>query len=100
MRVFIRFSMPAPAGNRAIADGRLGSVMEQVLGQLKPEAAYFLVFGGRRTGMVFCDLPNVSDIPVICEPLFMELDAEIEILPVMNGEDLQKGLAKAAKKGG
>ena len=36
-----------------------------------------------------------SDIPAIVEPLFMGLDAEVELLPVMNTDDLRKGLKNA-----
>jgi hypothetical protein len=37
-------------------------------------------------------------MPTIAESLFQELDAEIEITPVMNSEDLKKGLAAAGIK--
>lgn len=42
--------------------------------------------------MVF-DLQDSSDLVTINEPLFMELGALLEVQPVMNSEDLQKGLA-------
>ena len=35
-----------------------------------------------------------SDIPAIVEPLFMGIDAEVELLPVMNVDD-GKGLKSA-----
>ena len=28
------------------------------------------------------------------EPFFMEVDAEVEVVPIMNAGDLQKGLGK------
>jgi hypothetical protein len=40
-------------------------------------------------------MKDSSDIPAIAEPLFMGLNAEIEMLPVMNQDDLQKGLTAA-----
>jgi len=47
--------------------------------------------------MLFFDMRDASDIPAIVEPLFMGLNALVEILPVMNGDDLKKGLAAAMK---
>jgi hypothetical protein len=37
-------------------------------------------------------LSNASDIPGIVEPLFAGLKARVELLPVMNADDLKKGL--------
>jgi hypothetical protein len=96
MRVLIRFSMPAAAGNRAIADGRLGPIIGQLTELLRPEATYFLTLDGKRTGLLFCDLADVSMIPVVAEPLFNGLDAEVDFIPVMSAADLQAGLARAA----
>jgi hypothetical protein len=38
-----------------------------------------------------------SKIVEVVEPLFLNLSAETELVPVMNGDDLRKGLAKAAQ---
>jgi hypothetical protein len=46
--------------------------------------------------MMFFDMKDTSDIPVIAEPLFAALHAEVELIPVMNLEELQKGLAAAS----
>ena len=58
-----------------------------------PEALYFSTLNGTRTAYVIFDLPDASEIPVFAEPFFMELNAEIELAPVMNGDDLQRGLS-------
>ena len=52
---------------------------------------------GRRTGLVFFDMQDPSQIPAIAEPLFMALNATIQFLPVMTPEDVQKGIGEAAK---
>jgi hypothetical protein len=44
--------------------------------------------------MVF-DLKDPSEIPGIAEPFFMHLNAKVDFCPVMNAEDLQKGLEAA-----
>jgi len=38
-----------------------------------------------------------SQIVEIVEPLFSNLNAAIELVPVMNGDDLRKGIAKATQ---
>ena len=98
MRVMIRFSIPVVAGNRAIADGRIGPILGKLQETLAPEAVYYMTLDGKRTGLFFCDLADVSDIPAIAEPLFTGLDAEVDFVPVMAPSDLGKGLEKAARK--
>jgi hypothetical protein len=85
--------MPVEAGNKAIKSGSLPKVMQQTAERWKPEAMYFTAVDGKRTAFIVFDLPDTSDIPVFAEPFFMELQAEVEFSPVMNGDDLQKGLS-------
>ncbi len=49
---------------------------------------------GVLTAMIFFDMLDSSDIPSIVEPLFMGIDTEVELLPVMNADDLRKGLIR------
>jgi hypothetical protein len=62
--------------------------------RLKPEAAYFFPDGGVRTCIMIVDLKDVTDMPGVAEPLFMKLNAKVEFLPVMNAEELKRGLSK------
>lgn len=94
MRTMIRIKVPVETGNRAIKDGTLAKTVMEALERLKPEAAYFLPEQGVRTMIMVFDLKDPSEIPAIAEPFFLKLDAAVEILPVMNVEDLKKGLAK------
>jgi hypothetical protein len=41
--------------------------------------------------MVF-DMPDSSDMVAFGEPFFMAVDAEVEVVPIMNADDLQRGL--------
>ena len=47
------------------------------MNRLKPEAAYFSPMNGNRTGMMFFDLAEPSQIIEVVEPLFMKLNAEV-----------------------
>ena len=100
MRTLLRISVPVVRGNQTIVDGTLPRVLQSVLGKLQPEAAYFYTIAGKRGGIVVFDLADPSQIPAIAEPLFQELDAEVEFTPVMTQEDLTKGLAAAGQGAG
>ena len=97
MRMMLRFTLPVEKSNAAINDGSLGRTMESILSKLKPEAAYFAPLDGKRAGMIFFDMAEPSQIIEAVEPLFLSLNATTELLPVMNADDLRKGLAKVAE---
>jgi len=96
MRMMLKATFPTEIGNRVLQDGSFSTIMEETMSRLKPEAAYFVADRGRRCAMVFFDMQDASDIPAIAEPLFVGLHAEIELLPVMNIDDLRKGLKAVA----
>jgi len=96
MRIMARVSIPVEAGNKAIEGGSLPKVIQQTAERWKPEAMYFTTFDGRRTGFIVFDMANSSDMPGFAEPFFMELNAEVQFSPVMNGDDLQMGLSALA----
>ena len=101
MRFMLRFSMPSEAGNDLIGGGGMGETMQQIMGELQPEAAYFCPVDGQRGGYLFLNIDNASDIPGKVEPLFLAMDAFIELIPVMTAEDLQQampGLEQTAQK--
>lgn len=98
MRTMLKISVPTPTGNRAITEGSLPRVIQQAMETLKPEAAYFYPERGKRTSIMIFDLKDPTQIPGISEPFFMGLDAEIELTPVMNVQDLQAGLAQLMRK--
>lgn len=95
--MMLKFSMENELGNEAIKSGKMTKVLMKLMETIKPEAAYFGLSDGLRTGFIFFDLKENSDVPMIAEPLFMELGAEIELQPVMTPQDVQAGLEKAAK---
>jgi hypothetical protein len=94
MRMMMKVTMDTEAGSRAVADGTLRSTIEQTLGELQPEAAYFGPEHGHRTAFIVFDLQDPSQLPPLTEPLFRVAKARVEMFPVMNREDLQKGLGQ------
>jgi hypothetical protein len=93
--------MPVEAGNAAARSGSLGKTIQSILADLKPEAAYFLDWDGKRTGFIVFDMQDASQIPAVAEPWFLALNASVEIHPVMTPADLAKagpGIEAAVKK--
>jgi hypothetical protein len=103
MRMMMTVSMPVEAGNAAIANGTLGSTMQRILGEMKAEAAYFATHGGERTGYIFFDMTDSSQLPAVAEPFFLAFNARIDVQPAMNAQDLAAsaaGMERAAKSYG
>ena len=94
MRMMMKVQLDTEAGSRVIADGSLPQLMQETLGRLQPEAAYFGPENGIRTAFIVFDLQDPSELPPITEPLFSTLKANIQMFPVMDREDLQKGLGQ------
>lgn len=94
MRVIAMIRIPVESGNQAIEDGTLGATMQRAAERWKPEAMYFTTFDGQRTAVMVFDLPDASGIPPFAEPLFRELNANVQLAPAMNADDLLKGLSQ------
>ena len=90
-------TLDVKASNKAIIDGTLPKIMKDTAERLQPEATYFLAQDGCRSCIMVFDLKDPSDIPAIAEVFFLNLNAKVEFSPVMNADDLQKGLAKWEK---
>ena len=90
MRFLVKVNIPVAAGNGAAKAGKLGTTIQSILADLKPEAVYFTDDKGQRTAFLFLDMQDASQIPAIAEPWFLAFNASIEIHPVMVPEDLAR----------
>jgi hypothetical protein len=100
MRCLLKVNIPVETGNDAARNGTLPQTIESILSEIKPETCYFMAEHGERTGFIFFDLKDTSQIPSIAEPWFLAFNARVEFQPVMNLEDLKKagpGIERAVK---
>ena len=90
MRVLLKVSMPVESANEVIRSGRLGTTLQSILADQKPEAAYFVEMDGTRTGIIVVDVKDPSQIPALAEPYFLAFNARVEFHPAMTPADLEK----------
>jgi hypothetical protein len=95
MRMMLKAVVDTEAGNEALRTGSMVKAIEQMMQQLKPEAAYFMASDdGQRSCLVVFDMADPSQIPAISEPLFHTGRARVTLTPCMNLDDLQAGLSR------
>lgn len=88
MRMLMHLRFPPEPFNTAARDGSIGAKLQRALGTIKPEAAYFTEQDGQRGGMLVVNVDKPSDVPVLAEPFFLMLNAEVEFRVCMTPEDL------------
>ena len=87
MRFMLTVRIPPEEGNVAMKDGRFMSTFQSVIEDLQPEAGYHGTIEGARGGHLVVNMDDPSQIPAICEPLFLGLGATVQINPVMTLDD-------------
>lgn len=99
MRMLVDIQMPLEPFNTLVKDGTAGQIIQRILGDLKPEAAYFTARDGKRGGTIVLDVADASKLPAVGEPFFLHFNASVSFHPCMTPEDLAKaGLEELGKK--
>ena len=94
MRMLLKAQLDVEKGNEAVSTGGIQQALGSVMEQLRPEAAYFTVEDGRRTALIFFDMEDPSQMPVVAEPFFIAANASVDVTPVMTADELQAGLQR------
>ena len=90
MRFMTRIAIETEAGNRLCKDKDFSKKMEMLMGDLRPETAYFCVENGKRTLYCVVNADSNSDLPRIAEPFWLGLKASVEFIPAMDKNDFAK----------
>jgi hypothetical protein len=92
MRCIVQIEMPVEASNEGIRTGKLPELINTTIEKWKPEASYFFPSNGKRSCLLVVNVADPSQIPALVEPFFATLNAQVQVTPCMNLEDLKKGL--------
>lgn len=98
MRFLLQIEIPHLPFNTYVKEGTIDNKMQSILGETKPEAAYFTETNGKRTAFLIVHINDVSQMPAVGEPWFLTFGADVEFHPVMLGEDLGKANLKEIGK--
>jgi hypothetical protein len=90
----LQVSMDTEKTNQMVREHTIGPAIETILAKLKPEAAYFHAADGRRAFTLVVDAPDGATLPSLAEPMWLELGATVEAVPVMTAEELAEGLSR------
>ncbi|MFF3380715.1 hypothetical protein ACFYXF_48205 [Streptomyces sp. NPDC002680] len=93
MRVLLKAQFDTEKGNEGIRSGKLPTLLKEAMDLLKPEAAYFGPEDGCRTCWLVIDMQDSSEMPPTAELFFTQFNAKVSFTPIMNADDLQKGLS-------
>jgi hypothetical protein len=92
--MMVKIQVPTEEGSQALKDGSMETLISESLAAMNPECAYFFLEEGLRTMLAVFDMQSTSDMVPLLEPAMMELNAEVQLLPVMTLEDLKSGFEK------
>lgn len=90
MKYIMKVRIPNEFGNDLLKDPQFGKKMQDLLTEIKAEAAYFTTFCGARGAYIIVNIDDASQMPALAEPAFAWLKAEVDFIPVMTPEDLGK----------
>jgi hypothetical protein len=86
--MIMQVKLPLEPFNTLVRNGSAQAVMQRVLADLKPEAAYFTAINGHRGGFLVVDMNDPAEIPRLAEPWFLNFNAQVDFHPAMTPEDL------------
>jgi hypothetical protein len=90
MRFMLTFRIPPEEGTAAAKDGRIGDILQSILEDLKPEAAYFAEIEGARGGYLVVNMDDPSQMPAIFEPFLLGLGATVQMHPTFTPDDMPR----------
>jgi hypothetical protein len=99
MKMLLRITMPNEPFNSMIKKGTIGNILDKIMSDLKPEAAYFTLDDGERSVLLVVNINKPGDYVKYAEPFFLEFDASVKYEIAMSPEELKSaGIEAIGKK--
>jgi len=98
MKMLLRITMPNEPFNSFIKKGTLGNVLDKIMNDLKPEAAYFTLEDGERSVLLIVNINKPGEYVKYAEPFFLEFNASIKYEIAMSPEELKSAGVEAIGK--
>jgi|SRR5581483_4742392 len=93
MKFIVRATIPVDAGNDMVRSGpAMQQLIDKVMGDVRPESAYFCVEAGQRTVYLIVNVEKTSELPRVAEPFWLALSCDVEFIPCMSQEDFGEAM--------
>ena len=91
MRHLLKVTIPNETGNRNLMSGKLMQDIQRYMDEVKPEALYAAA-DGQRTLFFIVNIESPEQLPAILEPLWIDLEADIRVIPILTGEEFGRAV--------
>ena len=99
MRMILTVTMPHEPFNTFIKNGTVGKVLDGIMKEIKPEAAYFSLDEGKRSLFIVVNVEKGTDYVKYAEPFFLKFNADIKYDIVITPEEISNsGLEEIGKR--
>jgi hypothetical protein len=99
MRMVLDVAIPNEPFNSLVKAGTAGEKIQEILGEIQPEAVYFTERNGERGAILVVDVADSSRVPAVSEPFFLAFNAAVKLRICMTPEDLgAAGLEEIGKQ--
>jgi len=97
--VLLNVILPHEPFNDTVRKGTAGDILNRILENTQPEAAYFTEQNGHRGALMIVHIEKPADVPALAEPWFLNFNADCQFRIVMSPDDLKRsGLDDLGKK--
>jgi hypothetical protein len=90
MRMLLTVTIPHEPFNTLVREKKAGTILQRILEEIKPEAAYFTEQDGSRGAVLVIEVAEPSRVPSFAEPFFLNFNADCKFRIVMSPDDLAR----------